>query len=114
MSIGRRDQRGRIYTYSSTDDTGVTTSVYTFSVERWCRVGNPSAREVTIAAQAGHRVSAVIAFADEVEIGNDDLIVVDSVRYLVRGPVNARGLREIRVMVETTDDSAPLLEVDES
>lgn len=104
MSLGQRDQRGRIYTYSSTNDNGVVTSTYTFSVERWCRLGSLTAREATLLAQAEHNVTGVIVFADEVTVGNNDLIEVDDVHYLVRGVTRDRTLREIRVMVEAVDD----------
>jgi hypothetical protein len=114
MSLGLYDQRARLYGYESTEDTGVVTSVYVFRVERWCRVGSPSAREVTIAAQASHALSAVIAFQDEVTVEPDDLITVGETRYVVRGVTSGRALRTRRVPVEMTDDRTPLLELDES
>ena len=114
MSLGFYDQRARLYGYESTVDTGVVSSAYVFRAERWCRVGNPSAREVTIAAQASHALSAVIAFQDEVTVYHDDCITVGTTRYLVRGVTAGRALRTKRIPVETTDDRAPLLDLDES
>lgn len=104
MSVGLRDQRGKIYRYSNAGTEGLIDARYTYDVERWCRFEMPSGREQTLGAKADRQIDGVVAFADEVTIGIHDLIVVDAVQYKVVAVLPRRQQGEILCHVVLGDE----------
>jgi hypothetical protein len=108
MSIGMRNERVRIFTYSNTGSDGFMASTYTYVAERWARKELPSGREITVAAQAEHKVDAVFEFAAEVTVTRNGLLKHDGDLYFVRSALKRKGLGGqpvIQVMAEYADKS---------
>lgn len=101
MSIGLRSKRFSIYTLVETTTDGVPAKAYHLSAERWGRLVPPSGHEVTVGLAAEHMVDGVIAFASEVTVTENDVILdaVDTV-YEVRAVLPRLMLRETHVLVE--------------
>ena len=104
MSLSLRNERGKIYRYSNAGSEGLIISRYTYDVERWCRFETPSGREQTLGAKAGRQLDGKVAFADEVTIGINDLLVVHEVQYKVVAVLPRRAAREILCDVVLGDE----------
>lgn len=106
MNSALRDQRGRIYDYVTVSDSGYQAESYAYVAERWCRVGQPSGREATVAAQAQHRTDVVITFAADAPVTKDGLVRVDGQSYRVTFvPPPNRMLDELAVQGTHIDDA---------
>ena len=110
VSVGLRDQRVRIYTYSDAGSDGFAASRYTFSVERWGRFELPSGREQTLAGKADKQLDGVVAFADEVAVTIHDLLVVSEVQYKVVAVLPRRMMREIICHCVLADEDTDVVE----
>lgn len=64
MSESLRDERVKLYAYSSADTDGYPASTYTYARTYWGRKAVPGSREATIAAQASQRVDAVFVLPE--------------------------------------------------
>jgi hypothetical protein len=104
VSVSLRNERGKIYRYSNAGSEGLTDSRYTYDVERWCRFETPSGREQTLGAKADRQIDGKVAFADEVTIGINDLIVLYAVQYKVVAVNPRRASREILCDVVLGDE----------
>lgn len=111
MSVGLRNQRGRIYNYSDAGSDGFVNSTYTFAVERWCRYEPTVTREQTLGGKADQQLDGIVAFSQEVtEIGINSLIVVGDVQLKVVGvrPLNQQ--REIICDVVLSTEALTLVD----
>lgn len=117
MTIGLRDQRARVYVYGTggAADSGFDEVKYTVlaspdaDLAWWCRVEEPGGRELTVAEAAEHQSPAVIAFADEVVVPYNGVILLlqpdgtDGPLYRVASVNPRRLLREIAVQAVFAD-----------
>ena len=112
MSIGLRDQRVLVFSYSDSGSDGWQSTRYIREANPtaadgayWARKEPVSAREAQIALQAQHEVTVVFAFADHVFVPTDGVLKHGGTFYKVTGVYIARMLREIVVhAVEATDE----------
>jgi hypothetical protein len=108
VSVGLRNQRVRIYTYSDAGSDGFMTSTYTFSIERWGRFEVPSATESTLGGKADQKLNGQVALHKEAIVGIHDLLIVDDVQYKVVG-IKPRA-QEIVCDVVLADEDLALVE----
>lgn len=105
MSVSTRTRRATIYPYGSSNDAGYPSDSYgaargTF----FCRFDPVPGDERTTAGQADHTERAVIELADSVTVTVNDLIVENSVQWLVESVVLRRRQKCQIVRVFRTSD----------
>jgi hypothetical protein len=115
VSASLRKFLASVYTYSDAGSGGLMSSRYVKSASSdahgdwWCARAQPSARELTIAAAAGHRLDAVFNFAAHAPVSENGAIVCDSVQYLVRAVMERDyGRDEVQVLAERAVESLTL------
>lgn len=105
MTLDTRNRRGTIYPYGSANDGGYPSDSYGAARGTyWCRFDPVPGAEQTIGAQADHVERAVFEFGDEVTIDTNDLVVENSVQWLVESVVLRRRQRCKIVRVFRTSD----------
>lgn len=106
MSVGLRDQRIRVFSFSDTSSDGRASSGYAYVGEYWGRADAPSMREATVAGQAEHQADAVFTLEKGVVVSPDGLLKADSRYYKVTGvPPANRMANEIKVFATYADDA---------
>ena len=117
MTLELRDQRAKVYVYGTGGDadSGFPNPKYTVLASPdadqawWCRVEEPGGRELTVAEAAEHQSPAVIAFADEVTVPLNGVVLLlnpdgtDGPLYRVASVNPRRLLREVAVQAVFAD-----------
>lgn len=108
VSISTRNRRATIYPYGSSSDGGYPSDAYAAARGTFfCRFDPVPGGERTTGEQADHVERAVLEFADSVTISENDLIVENSVQWLVESVVLRRRQKCKVVRVFRTSDQPP-------
>lgn len=90
MSVSTRRDRGMVYVYSASSQSGYLSEHFDLQGTYFCRFSPQSAGERTVGAQAQHSEKAVFEFASGVSIGMNDIIIRDDVQWRVEGVMERR------------------------
>jgi hypothetical protein len=109
MSVSSRLQRATVYPYLGVNDGGFATSSYGAARGTyWCRLSAMPGEELILDGQVAQTQRATIEFADEVPVGENDLIEIDGVQWQA-GPVTARLQQRAKILRVTRNTEAAAL-----
>ncbi len=105
MSAGIRNERVRLFTYASGATAGRINPSYAYAAERWGRVSTQRADATTVATQAQHVATIIVALADEAIVQRNGVLKWDGRYWKVDAVEPRRAQREIQVTAFWVDES---------